>query len=127
MPGDFFGAAWRRTAVLNQKMADITYINLHFVFALARAKTFSDVLTLQADYWQKLFAALGGEQLRFKAAEPQPTVNQEENVEKAFVPSEPKRKDKAARSWTLQRKDLNKGRSKVPEHARAKPRKLDPS
>jgi hypothetical protein len=94
MREDFFGAVWRRTAMLNQKMVDITYINLHFAFELARAKTFSDVLTLQADYWQKLFGALQGEQLRFKAAEPQPAVNQEESLEKEL--SQPKRKDESS-------------------------------
>jgi len=50
---DLLEAAWRRTAVLNRKMIGLAHSNLRFGFELARAKTLSDVLSLQADYWQK--------------------------------------------------------------------------
>jgi hypothetical protein len=46
-------AAWHRTAVLNRRMIGLAHSNLRFGFELARAKTLSDVLSLQADYWQE--------------------------------------------------------------------------
>jgi hypothetical protein len=57
----FFEAAWHRTVVLNRKMIDVAHSNLKFSFELARAKTLSDVLSLQANYWQKQFKAFQAE------------------------------------------------------------------
>jgi hypothetical protein len=54
---DFLEAAWRRTAVLNRTMIGLAQSNLKFGFELARAKTLSDVLSLQADYWQEQWHA----------------------------------------------------------------------
>jgi hypothetical protein len=49
----FLEAAWHRTAVLNRRMIGLAQSNLKFGFELARAKTLSDVLSLQAGYWQE--------------------------------------------------------------------------
>ena len=57
----FLEAAWHRTAVLNRKMIGLAQCNLRFGFELARAKTLSDVLSLQADYWQKHWNAFQAE------------------------------------------------------------------
>ncbi len=58
---DLLEAAWRRTAVLNRKMIGLAHSNLRFGFELARAKTLSDVLSLQADYWQNQWNAFQAE------------------------------------------------------------------
>jgi hypothetical protein len=73
---NLFTTAWQRTAILNRKIVDIAHANLSFGFELARAKTFSDVLKLHADYWQKLFNAIQGEKFRnglIEAGEPRPS------------------------------------------------------
>ena len=54
---DFFDAPRRRFAALTRYIVDIAYSNLRFGFELARAKTFSDVLNLQAEYRRRLFNA----------------------------------------------------------------------
>ena len=54
---DFFDAPRRRFAALNRYIVDIAYSNLRFGFEFARAKTFSDVLNLQAEYRRRLFNA----------------------------------------------------------------------
>ena len=64
VPENFFDAARRRSAALNRIMVDIAHSNLCFGFELARAKTVFDVLKLQAEYWQKLFNAFQGSELR---------------------------------------------------------------
>ncbi len=65
----FLQAAWHRTAVLNQKMIGLAHSNLKFGFELARAKTLSDVLSLQADYWQKQFSAFQAEDVGHELSE----------------------------------------------------------
>ncbi len=60
MPEEFMNAAWRRMAAFNRMIADIAHSNLRFGFELARARTITDVLKLQADYWQNLFKAFQG-------------------------------------------------------------------
>ncbi len=57
----FLEAAWHRTAMLNRKMIGLAHSNLKFSFELARAKTLSDVLSLQAGYWQEQVNALQAE------------------------------------------------------------------
>jgi hypothetical protein len=89
-------AAWRRTAMLNRKMVDIAYSNLNFGFELARAKTFSDVLKLQADYWQKLFNAFQGEEFRnglFETGTPRSLVIQDESAKEERDHPHTKRKN----------------------------------
>jgi hypothetical protein len=89
---NFFGTAWQRTAMLNRRFFDITHTNLHFGFELARAKRFSDVLKLQADYWQKLINAIQGEKFRnglFEAGEPpsSPSQGKEAKAERNPAPA----------------------------------------
>jgi hypothetical protein len=57
VPDDFYDAPRRHFAALNRLVANIAYSNLRFGFELARARTLSDVLTLQAEYWRRLFDA----------------------------------------------------------------------
>src|SRR5262245_60854484 len=54
---DFFDATRRRCAALNRFIVDIAYNNWRFGFELARARTLSDVLNLQAEYRRRLFSA----------------------------------------------------------------------
>jgi hypothetical protein len=58
----FLEAAWHRTAVLNRRMIGLAQTNLKFGFELARAKTLSDVLSLQAGYWQEQWNAFQAEE-----------------------------------------------------------------
>jgi hypothetical protein len=75
-----FDAAWRYTALSNRKIVDIAHSHLDFGFELARAKTFSDVLKLQAAYWQKLFNAFQGEEFSNCLSEPGEPVIQGESA-----------------------------------------------
>ena len=87
----FLEAAWHRTAVLNRKMIGLAHSNLQFGFELARAKTLSDVLSLQADYWQKQWSAFQAEDFRNEPpgpAEPRPAeLEKPLRVEAAGPPS----------------------------------------
>jgi hypothetical protein len=67
---DFLEAAWHRTAVLNRTMMGLAQSNLKFGFELARAKTLSDVLSLQADYWLEQFNALQAKDVCDELSEP---------------------------------------------------------
>ena len=80
---DFFDAPRRRYAALNRFIVDIAYSNLRFGFELARAKTFSDVLMLQADYRRRLFNAFyRGKFCNWpvEAGEPASPANQDERA-----------------------------------------------
>src|SRR5262245_33807563 len=77
---DFFDATRRRCAALNRFIVDIAYSNWRFGFELARAKTLSDVLTLQAEYRRRLFNAFYRGEFRnwpVEAGEPASPVNVE--------------------------------------------------
>ena len=78
---DFFDAPRRRYAALNRYIVDIAYSNLRFGFELARAKTFSDVVNLQAEYRRRLFNAFYRGEFRnwpVEAGEPASPVDQDE-------------------------------------------------
>jgi hypothetical protein len=78
---DFFGAPWRRYTALNRFLVDTAYSNLRFGFELARARTFSDVLNLQAEYWRRLFDAFYRGEFRdwtVEAGEPASPVDRDE-------------------------------------------------
>ena len=78
---DFFDAPRRRYAALNRYIVDIAYSNLRFGFELARAKTFSDVLNLQAEYRRRLFNAFYRGEFRnwpVEAGEPASPVDHDE-------------------------------------------------
>jgi hypothetical protein len=87
----FLEAAWHRTALLNRKMIGLAHSNLQFGFELARAKTLSDVLSLQADYWQKQWNAFRPEDFANESprpSEPRPDeVETPRRVETAALPS----------------------------------------
>jgi hypothetical protein len=92
---DFFDAPRRRYAALNRYIVDIAYSNLRFGFELARAKTFSDVLNLQAEYRRRLFNALYRGEFRnwpVEAAEPAPPVDQDERPTREHSPPQMERK-----------------------------------
>jgi len=94
---DFFEALWRRCGALNRLIVDIAYSNLRFGFELARAKTLSDVLTLQAEYRRRLFNAFYRGEFRnwpVEAGEPASPVNQDERA--TGEPSHPQKKRKTA-------------------------------
>jgi len=92
---DFFDAPRRRYAALKRYIVDIAYSNLRFGFELARAKTFSDVLNLQAEYRRRLFNALYRGEFRnwpVEAAEPAPPVDQGERPTPEHSPPQMERK-----------------------------------
>jgi hypothetical protein len=95
---DFFDAPRRRYAALNRYIVGIAYSNLRFGFELARAKTFSDVLNLQAEYRRRLFNAFYRGEFRtwpVEAAEPASPVDQDERA--AGEPSPPQEERKTAK------------------------------
>jgi hypothetical protein len=95
---DFFDAPRRRFAALNRFIVDIAYSNLRFGFELARAKTFSDVLNLQADYWRRLFDAFYRGEFRawpVEAGEPASPLDQDERA--AVEPSPPQEERKTTK------------------------------
>ena len=101
---DFFEASRRRFAALNRFIVDIAYRNLRFGFELARAKTFSDVLNLQADYWRRLFDAFYHGEFRAwpaEAGEPASPVDRASPVDQdepaAVEPSPPQEERKTAK------------------------------
>jgi hypothetical protein len=93
---DFFDAPRRRYAALNRFIVDIAYSNWRFGFELARAKTFSDVLTLQADYRRRLFDAFYRGEFRswpVEAREPaSPVGRQDERATGEHSPPQKERK-----------------------------------
>src|SRR5262245_64700533 len=98
---DFFDATRRRCAALNRFIVDIAYSNWRFGFELARAKTLSDVLTLQAEYRRRLFNAFYRGEFRnwpVEAGEPASPENKEEGV--TGNPSHPQKKRRPAAMGT---------------------------
>jgi hypothetical protein len=94
---DFFEPPWRRCGALSRFIGDIAYSNLRFGFELARAKTLSDVLTLQAEYRRRLFNAFYRGEFRnwpVEAREPASPVDQDERA--TGEPSHPQKKRKTA-------------------------------
>jgi hypothetical protein len=93
---DFFDAPRRRFAALNRFIVDVAYSNWRFGFELARAKTFSDVLTLQADYRRRLFDAFYRGEFRswpVEAGEPaSPVGRQDERATGEHSPPQKERK-----------------------------------
>jgi hypothetical protein len=92
---DFFGATRRRYAALNRYIVDTAYSNLRFGFELARAKTFSDVLNLQAEYWRRLFDAFYRGEFRNWPVEPgapASPVDQDERAAGEHGPPQTERK-----------------------------------
>jgi hypothetical protein len=95
---DFFDAPRRRYAALNRFIVDIAYSNWRFGFELARAKTFSDVLNLQAEYRRRLFNAFYRGEFRnwpVEAGEPASPVDQDERA--TVEPSPPQTERKTAK------------------------------
>jgi hypothetical protein len=73
----------------------IAYSNLHFGFELARAKTFADVLNLQADYRRRLFDAFYRGEFRnwpVEASEPASPAAQDEHATVEHSPPQKERK-----------------------------------
>jgi len=94
---DFFDAPRRRYAALSRYIVDIAYNNLRFGFELARARTLSDVLNLQAEYRRRLFDAFYRGEFRnwpVEAVEPAPPVDQDEGA--IGEPSPPQERPKTA-------------------------------
>ena len=92
---DFFDAPRRRYAALSRYIVDIAYNNLRFGFELARAKTFSDVLNLQAEYRRRLFNAFYRGEFRnwpVEAVEPASPLDQDEHVTVESRPPQTERK-----------------------------------
>ena len=82
MPDDFLDAPRRRYAALNRFIVDIAYNNWRFGMELARARTLSDVLNLQAEYRRRLFNAFYRGEFRngpVAAGKPASPVNVEAN------------------------------------------------
>src|SRR5215510_3829592 len=78
---DFFDASRRRFAALSRLIVDTAYSNWRFGFEFVRARTLSDVLTLQAEYRRRLFDAFYRGEFRnwpVEAGEPASPVNQDE-------------------------------------------------
>src|SRR5262245_3892284 len=105
---DFFDATRRRCAALNRFIVDIAYSNWRFGFELTRAKTLSDVLTLQAEYRRRLFNAFyrgefrnwpveAGEpaSVNVEAGDPASPVDQDERA--VAEPSPPQKERKTAK------------------------------
>jgi hypothetical protein len=91
---DFFDAPRRRYAALNRYIVDIAYSNLHFCFELARAKTFSDVLNLQAEYRRRLFNAFYRGEFHswpVESGEPASPVDQDERTTAEHSPPQKER------------------------------------
>jgi hypothetical protein len=135
---DFFDAPRRRYAALNRYLVDIAYSNLRFGFELARAKTFSEVLNLQAEYWRRLFNAFYRGEFRnwpVEAGEPGSPVDQDERPTGEHIPPQKARKTANALPRELRSKSQNKNLNKVtseapqntPRRSRGKPKKSDPS
>jgi hypothetical protein len=94
---DFFDAPRRRYAALNRYIVDVAYSNLRFGFEMARARTLSDVLNLQAEYWRRLFDAFYRGEFRtwpVEAGKPASPVEQDERA--IGEPSPPQEKPKTA-------------------------------
>jgi hypothetical protein len=92
---DFFDAPRRRCAALNRFIVDVAYSNLRFGFELARAKTFADVLNLQADYRRRLFDAFYRGEFRswpVEAGEPASPADQDERAAGEHSPPQKERK-----------------------------------
>src|SRR5262245_27946743 len=98
---DFFDATRRNCATLNRFIVDVAYSNWRFGFELARARTLSDVLTLQAEYRRRLFDAFYRGEFRtwpVGAGEPASPVDPVDQAERAIAgPSPPQEKPKAAK------------------------------
>jgi hypothetical protein len=97
VPDDFFDAPRRRWAALNRFIVDTAYSNWRFGFELARARTLSDVLKLQAEYRRRLFDAFYRGEFRawpVVAGEPASSVNQDEPA--TGDPSPPQQERKTA-------------------------------
>jgi hypothetical protein len=107
---NFFGAPRRRYAALSRYIVDIAYNNLRFGFELARARTFSDVLNLQAEYRRRLFDAFYRGEFRnwpVEAVEPvepvspidaaEPTSPVDQDARATVEPSPPQTERKTAK------------------------------
>src|SRR5262245_9295205 len=95
---DFFDATRRRCAALNRFIVDIAYSNWRFGFELARAKTLTDVLNLQAEYRRRLFSAFYRGEFRngpVAAGEPASPVDQDERA--IAEPSPPQKERETAK------------------------------
>jgi hypothetical protein len=95
VPDDFFDAPRRHFAALNRFIVDVAYSNLRFGFELARARTLSDVLTLQAEYRRRLFDAFYRGEFRnwpVEAVEPASPLDQDERVTVESSPPQTERK-----------------------------------
>jgi hypothetical protein len=130
---NFFDAPRRRYAALNRFIVDIAYSNLRFGFELARAKTFSDVLNLQADYRRRLFDAFYRGEFRtwpVVAAEPASPLDQDARA--AVEPSPPQEERKTAKRPTTgtafkkpQQKSERGRKQTAAKHASAVERKAE--
>ena len=130
---DFFNAPRQRYAALNRYIVDIAYSNLRFGFELARAKTFSDVLNLQAEYWRRLFDAFYRGEFRnwpVETGEPASPVAQDERPTGEHRPPQKARKtDKRPATATALKKPEQKseqgGKRSAAKHASAVERKAE--
>ena len=95
VPENFFDAAWQRSAALNRIIVNIAHSTLRLAFELARAKTISDVLRLQAEYWQKLFNAFHDSEFcnwSARSAQPRSPVTQHERATGESIHSQARQK-----------------------------------
>jgi hypothetical protein len=130
---DFFNAPRQRYAALNRYIVDIAYSNLRFGFELARAKTFSDVLNLQAEYWRRLFDAFYRGEFRnwpVEAGEPASPVDQDERpTGEHRQPQKARKTDKRPATGTAFKKPEQKseqgGKRSAAKHASAVERKAE--
>src|SRR5262245_9592389 len=103
---DSFDAPRRRFAAFGRLIVDTAYSNWRFAFELARAKTLSDVLTLQAEYRRRLFDAFYRGEFRnwpVEAGEPTSSVNQDEHATDEHSPPQKETANRPARGTAFKK------------------------